>query len=84
MPGKAEIVAQVADRTGMKKADVQRVIDETLHEIREAIGSGESVTLRGFGNFKVTEREARTGRNPRTGEPIEIPAGQRVSFKLSK
>ena len=84
MPGKAEIVSQVADRTGMRKADVQRVLDETLNEIRMAINNGESVSLRGFGNFKVSEREARKGRNPRTGEEIDIPAGQRVSFKMSK
>ena len=84
MPGKAEIVSQVADRTGMRKTDVQRVLDETLSEIRTAINNGESVNLRGFGNFKVSEREARKGRNPRTGEEIDIPAGQRVSFKMSK
>ncbi|MDP9352056.1 MAG: HU family DNA-binding protein [Chloroflexota bacterium] len=84
MPGKSEIVDQVAETTQMKKSDVQRVIEETLNEIRTALNNGEAVNLRGFGNFKVTDREARTGRNPRTGEPIEIPAGKRVSFKMSK
>jgi DNA-binding protein HU-beta len=84
MPTKADIAKQVAHQTGMKETDVRRVLDETLKEIRTALDSGESVSLRGFGNFKVTEREARKGRNPRTGEEIDIPAGQRVSFKMSK
>lgn len=84
MPGKTEIIDQVAETTQLKKADVQRVIEETLNEIRTHLNNGEPVNLRGFGNFKVTEREARTGRNPRTGEPLEIPAGRRVSFKMSK
>jgi DNA-binding protein HU-beta len=84
MPGKIEIVNQVSERTGLKKTEVQQVLDETLNEIRNSLESGDSVTLRGFGNFKVTERAARKGRNPRTGEEIDIAAGKRVSFKLSK
>ncbi len=84
MPGKTEIVNQVSERTGLKKTEVQQVLDETLNEIRNSLESGDPVTLRGFGNFKVTERAARKGRNPRTGEEIDIAAGKRVSFKLSK
>ena len=84
MPGKTEIVNQVSERTGLKKTEVQQVVDETLNEIRSSLESGDSVTLRGFGNFKVTDRSARKGRNPRTGEEIEIAAGKRVSFKMSK
>ncbi len=84
MPGKTEIVNQVSERTGLKKTEVQQVLDETLNEIRSSLESGDSVTLRGFGNFKVTERAARKGRNPRTGEEIDIAAGKRVSFKMSK
>ncbi|MDP9382182.1 MAG: HU family DNA-binding protein [Chloroflexota bacterium] len=84
MPTKADIAKQVAQRTGMKETEVRRVLDVSLDEIRNALNSGESVSLRGFGNFKVTHREARTGRNPRTGEPLDIPPGQRVSFKMSK
>ncbi len=84
MPGKTEIVNQVSERTGLKKTEVQQVLDETLNEIRNSLESGDSVTLRGFGNFKVTERAARKGRNPRTGEEIDIAAGKRVSFKMSK
>ncbi len=84
MPGKSEIIAQVADRTNMRKTEVSRVLDEALDAIRESLDRGESVTLRGFGSFRVTQRAARKGRNPRTGEPIEIPAGQRVVFRQSR
>ena len=84
MPGKSEIVAMVAERTAMKKGDVQKVLDEALNEMKTQLESGESINLRGFGSFKVTKREARKGRNPRTGEEIDIAEGQRVSFKMSK
>ena len=81
---KADIINQVAERTGVKKTDVAKVIDEALHEIRSSLDSGEDGSRRGFGSFTVTERAARKGRNPRTGEEIDIAAGQRVSFKMSK
>lgn len=84
MPGKSEIVDQVAEKTSLKKSDVSKVLDEALNEIKNSLANGETVTLRGFGSFKVTERAARKGRNPRTGEEIDIAAGQRVSFKMSK
>lgn len=84
MPGKQDIIDQVAGRTNLKKSDVTKVLDEALSEIRTSLDNGEPVTLRGFGSFKVSERGARKGRNPRTGEEIDIPAGQRVTFKLSK
>ncbi|MDQ3855629.1 MAG: HU family DNA-binding protein [Chloroflexota bacterium] len=84
MPGKTELINAVAEKTKLTKSDVTRVLDETLNEMRSALNNGESVTLRGFGTFKVSERAARTGRNPRTGEPIEIAAGKHVSFKMSK
>ncbi len=84
MAGKTEIVDSVTERTGVKKADVSKVLDETLGEIKARLEQGEPVSLRGFGNFKVTETAARKGRNPQTGEEIDIPAGRRVGFKLSK
>ncbi len=84
MPGKTEIIDAVSTRTGLRKAEVSRVLDETLSEIRSSLDTGEGVSLRGFGNFKVTETAARKGRNPQTGEEIDIPAGRRVGFKLSK
>lgn len=84
MSGKSEIVEQVAERTSLRKSDVAKVLDEALSEIRSSLHKGESVSLRGFGSFKVTQHEGRKGRNPRTGEEIDIPPGQRVSFKMSK
>lgn len=84
MPGKTELVNQVAERTSVKKTDVAKVLDGTLEEIRQSLDKGETVTLRGFGSFKVTERAGRKGRNPRTGQEIDIPPGKRVSFKFSK
>lgn len=84
MAGKTEIVDSVAERTGVKKADVSKVLDETLGAIKASLEQGEAVALRGFGTFRVTETAARKGRNPQTGEEMDIPAGRRVGFKMSK
>lgn len=84
MASKTEIIDGVTERTGLKKSDVAKVIDEALGEIRSSLDKGESVSLRGFGNFKVTETAARKGRNPQTGAEIDIAAGKRIGFKASK
>ncbi len=84
MAGKTEIVDRVAEGTGVPRADVCKVLDRMLQEVRANLDSGESVTLRGFGTFKVTETAARKGRNPATGEQIEIPAGRRIGFKATR
>ncbi len=84
MAGKTEIIDRVAEGTGVPRADVCKVLDRMLQEVRANLDSGESVTLRGFGTFKVTETAARKGRNPATGEAMDIPAGRRVSFKAAK
>ncbi len=84
MAGKTEIVDRVAEGTGVSKSDVSKVLDRMLEEVRANLDSGESVTLRGFGTFKVTETAARKGRNPATGEQIDIPAGRRIGFKAAK
>ncbi len=84
MVGKTEIVDRVAEGTGVPRADVSKVLDRMLQEVRANLDAGESVTLRGFGTFKVTETAARKGRNPATGEQIEIPAGRRIGFKATK
>jgi nucleoid DNA-binding protein len=60
------------------------VLDEALVEIRRAVDGGESVALRGFGTFRISERSARKGRNPRTGEELDIPASRSLAFKASK
>jgi DNA-binding protein HU-beta len=84
MAGKTEIVDRVAEGTGVPKADVSRVVDKMLEEVRSCLDGGESVALRGFGTFRVTETAARKGRNPATGQEMDIPAGRRVGFKASK
>lgn len=84
MATKTELIDKVAENTGVSKADVNRVLDEALGEIRSSLDGGEAVTLRGFGTFKVTETAARKGRNPQTGESIDIPAGKRIGFKMSR
>jgi nucleoid DNA-binding protein len=84
MAGKTELVEKVAQGTGLSKADVGRVLDEALSEIRRAVDEGETVALRGFGTFRISERSARKGRNPQTGEEIDIPASRSLAFKASK
>ncbi len=84
MAGKTELVEKVAQGTGLSKADVGRVLDEALSEIRRAVDGGETVALRGFGTFRLSERSARKGRNPQTGEEIDIPASRSLAFKASK
>ena len=84
MAGKTELVEKVAEGTGLSKTDVGKVLDEALAEIRRAVDGGETVALRGFGTFRISERSARKGRNPRTGEEIDIPASRSLAFKASK
>jgi nucleoid DNA-binding protein len=84
MAGKSELVGVVAEKTGVSKGDVGRVLDEALAEIRRSVDGGETVALRGFGTFRLSERSARKGRNPRTGEEIDIPASRFLAFKASK
>ena len=84
MAGKLELVGVVAERTGLSKADVGRVLDEALAEIRRMVDGGETVALRGFGTFRLSERSARKGRNPRTGEELDIAASRSLAFKASK
>ena len=78
---KTELIAAVAEKTGMSKKDTEAVIAATLGTITAALHEEEKVQLMGFGSFEVKKRAARTGRNPRTGEIIEIPAtyGVRIS-----
>jgi len=79
--GKSELVQQVADQAGLNKAQAGRAVDAVLECIKNSLASGDEVRLTGFGNFVVTETSARTGRNPRTKESIEIPAGRRPAFR---
>lgn len=81
---KAELIEQVAKKTGKTKKEAGQAVDAILHAISEALKSGDKVTLIGFGNFEVRERAARTGRNPQTGEEIQIEASKIPAFKPGK
>ena len=81
---KAELIAAVAEKTGMSKKDTEAVIAATLNTISEALAEEEKVQLVGFGSFEVKKREARTGLNPKTLEKIEIPASKAPVFKAGK
>lgn len=72
--GKDELVRDVAERSGLAVADAKRALDATLKAIEEQISGGNEVRLTGFGKFSTSHREARTGRNPQTGESMKIAA----------
>ena len=79
---KNELIADVISRSGAdNKSEVGRIVDATLDAISESLANGEDVRIVGFGTFSVAQRKATTGRNPRTGEPINIPASKRATFK---
>ena len=81
---KSEFISAVADAAGLSKVDAARAVDAYADVVKNVLKSGDSVTLVGFGNFEVRERAARTGRNPRTGETLEIAASRTPSFKAGK
>ena len=81
---KTELIAAVAEKTGLTKKDAERVVNATVDTITAEMKKGERVALSGFGIFEVKTREARTGRNPRTKETIQIPATRLPAFKASK
>ncbi len=78
---KKEIVTKIADRTDIKQVDVKKVVQLTLDIIVDSLSKGETVELRNFGIFKVKSRKARLGRNPKTGESVQIPEKKAVTFK---
>ena len=84
MTTKKELIDSIAERTGVKKSGAELVLNATLAEIERALLAGQPVTLHGFGTFELKKRDARTGRNPRTGEPVEIAASKAVTFKPAK
>ena len=81
---KTELVNSVAEKADITKKDAEKVVSAVFDSIEEALSSGERVQLVGFGTFEVKERAARTGRNPKTGEEIEIPATRVPTFKGGK
>ncbi len=81
---KSELIQAVSDAAEISKADAGKAIDAMLDTITQALAEDDQVTLIGFGTFNVRERAARTGRNPRTGDPIEIKAAKVPGFKPGK
>jgi len=78
---KKDIVLRITDMTGIKQVDVKKIVQKTFDVIVEALVRNEKVELRNFGVFKVKERKARFGRNPRTGETVPVPPRKVVIFK---
>ena len=81
---KTELVAAVAEKAALSKKDSEKAINSTIEAITAALKDGDKVQLVGFGTFEVRERAARTGKNPRTGESIKIPASKVPAFKAGK
>ena len=81
---KTALVTAIATSTGFTQADAQKALDTALDEIQNTLAEGGEVALPGFGTFSVRERAARQGRNPQTGETIEIAASKAPAFKAGK
>ena len=81
---KNDLIAAVADSANLSKSDASDAVDAVLDSISGALASGGEVRLVGFGTFSVAARAATTGRNPRTGEAIQIPASKQPKFKAGK
>jgi len=81
---KTQLIDVVANKTGLKKKEADAAVVAVIEAIEEALKSGEKVQLIGFGTFEVKERAARTGRNPATGETIEIAASKYPAFSAGK
>lgn len=81
---KTELIAKVAEKTGSKKSEADAAVCAVIDVITEALKANEKVQIVGFGTFEVRERAARTGRDPRTKQPIEIEASKAPAFKAGK
>lgn len=81
---RADLIDEVTRTTDLNKAEAETVVRAVLESICDALNSGDRVELRGFGTFRSNERAARQGRNPKTGEPVSVPAKKVISFKPGK
>lgn len=81
---RSDLIARIAQRRGLFQRDVERVVSAVFEEVTEALANGDRVELRGFGAFSVKQRDARTGRNPRTGESVSVDAKSVPFFKTGK
>ena len=78
---KAEIIGSISEKSGLSKAEAGRALDAFVETVTEGLANGERIALVGFGSWTAEQRDARTGRNPRTGESIQIAAKRVVKFK---
>jgi DNA-binding protein HU-beta len=81
---KTDMVTKLAEKNGMTKKDAQKALEGLIEIISDEIKDGGRVALTGFGTFSIAERKPRTGRNPQTGQPIDIPAARVPKFKAGK
>lgn len=84
MPGKADVINTIADQAGISKKEAAAAFEAFVSYIADACQNSERCAIPGLGSFHVTERKAREGLNPRTKEPISIPASRNVRFKAGK
>lgn len=81
---KADLIIEVAKQTSLTKKESETVIKTIFESINNALGSGDKVELRGFGSFRVRDRKSRQGRNPKTGDTVNVPAKRVPFFKAGK
>lgn len=81
---KLDIINRIAESTGIAKLKAEQAVDALFHSMKEALGRGDRIELRGFGVFVVKPRKRGIGRNPRTGEEVAIPSGKTIRFKPGK
>ena len=81
---KSDLISSIAEDMHTSKLTANRILDSVLGSIRKGLREEGTVTITGFGTFEVKERKPRIGRNPHTGEPIQIAAGRRIGFRVGK
>ena len=78
---KSELIDSMARKSGLSKAEAAKALDALIESVTEGLSNGDRIALIGFGSWSVEQRSARTGRNPRTGDEIQIPAKNVIKFK---
>ena len=81
---KAELVEEVSEKTGLPKKQAEIVVNTVFESIVDTLKTGEKIELRGFGSFRIRRRDSRTGRNPKTGDKVDVPAKRIPYFKPGK
>jgi DNA-binding protein HU-beta len=84
MANKTDLIDAVAEKANLSKKDAEQVLDAAIEYVTQTLKKGEKLTISGFGSFDVSARAARTGRNPKTGEAIQIPASKNPRFRAGK